>query len=118
MPTPEAERLFLESFTTTREHFRQSLDALKRGAPASRQYRLRHGATDKAGRILLADDTYDELLGKLADRAFANVSEGLRSNLVAFYGDVDSLPAGTNAERKPSAKIRRQLAVLESVKTP
>jgi hypothetical protein len=28
VPTPEAERLFLESFTSTREHFRQTPDAL------------------------------------------------------------------------------------------
>ena len=59
----------------------------------------------------------DELLGRLADRAFANVSETLRSNLVAYYGDVDSRPAGTDAERRRSAKVRQQLAGLKSVKT-
>ncbi len=36
----------------------------------------------KRGEYALADDTYDELLGKLAHRGFANVPENLRSNLV------------------------------------
>jgi hypothetical protein len=62
------------------------------------------------GGYALADDTYDQLLERLADRAFANVSETLRSNLVSYYGDVDSLPAGTDAERRRSAKVRQQLA--------
>src|SRR4029077_20518384 len=31
VPTPEAERLFLEKLTTTRQHFGQSLDALRAG---------------------------------------------------------------------------------------
>ena len=52
VPTPEAERLFLESFTSTREHFKQSLDALSAGAPESGQHRLRHRQADQARRIL------------------------------------------------------------------
>ena len=81
VPTPEAERLFLESFTSTREHFRQSLDARERGASRSAQHRLRHGQPTTRGEYSLADETYDdELLGKLADRAFASVSENSRSN--------------------------------------
>jgi Zinc dependent phospholipase C len=118
VPTPEAERLFLESFTTTREHFRQSLDAVSAGHLDLRNTDFDTGQPTRRGEYALADDTYDELLGKLADRAFANVSENLRANLVGYYGDVDSLPTGTDAERKRSAKIRQQLAALESAKTP
>jgi hypothetical protein len=67
------------------------------------------GQPTKRGEYSLADDTYDELLGKLADRGFTNVSPNLRSNLVAYYGDVDSLPARTDAQRKRSTKIRQWL---------
>jgi Zinc dependent phospholipase C len=118
VPTPEAERLFLESFTTTKEHFRQSLDALSAGHLQLVNTDFDTGQPAKRGEYALADDTYDELLGKLADHAFANVSESLRSNLVAYYGDVDALPSATEAERTRSARIRQQLAGLESVKTP
>ena len=55
-----------------------------------------------------------ELLGKLADRAFANVSEALRSDLVAYYGDLDSLPVGTAAEQKRATRIRQQFARLDA----
>lgn len=118
VPTPEAERLFLESFTTTKEHFRQSLDALNAGHLQLVNTDFDTGQPAKRGEYALADDTYDELLRKLADHAFANVSESLRSNLVAHYGDVNALPSATEAERKRSTRIRQQLAVLESVTTP
>jgi hypothetical protein len=68
--------------------------------------------------VRTGDDTYDELLGKLADRAFADVPKNLRSHLVAYYGDVDSLPDGTDAQRKQSARIRKQLGLLDAVKRP
>ena len=114
VPTPEAERLFLESFTAARRHFRQSLDAVKTGQLHLPNTDFDTGQPTSRGEYSLADDTYDELLGKLADRAFADVTEGLRSNLVAHYGDVELLPARTDAERKSSARIRRNLAALAS----
>lgn len=115
VPTREAERLFLESFTSTRQRFRQSLDALSAAHLHLVNSDFDTGEPTMRGEYSLADDTYDELLGKLADRAFVNVQEDLRSNLVAYYGDVDSLPSGTAAERKRSSKIRQELAQLEMV---
>jgi hypothetical protein len=76
------------------------------------------GQPAKRGEYSLADDTYDELLGKLAVHAFAHMSESLRSNLASYYGDVDALPSGTEAERKGSARIRQQLALLDTVSSP
>jgi hypothetical protein len=118
VPTPEAERLFLESFTTTREHFKQSLDALRAAHLRLSNTDFDTGQPTKRGEYSLADETYDELLGKLADHAFANISASLRSNLAAYYGDVDALPTGTEAQRKRSAKIREALALLSATKTP
>ena len=116
VPTPEAERLFLESFASTRERFRQSLLALSAARLHLVNTDFDTGEPTKRGEYALADDTYDELLGKLADRAFANVPKNLRSHLVAFYGDVDTLPAGTDAQRKQAARVRQQLARLDAVK--
>jgi hypothetical protein len=114
VPTPEAERLFLASFTTTRERFRQSLDALKAGRLQLVNTDFDTGQPAAQGEYSLADDTYDELLGRLADHAFANASEALRSNIAAYYGDVDSLPAGTEVERKRVARIRRHFTQLNA----
>jgi len=105
VPTPEAERLFLDSFTSTREHFKQSLDALKSSRLNLANTDFDTGKRTKRGEYSMADETYDELLGKLADHKFAGVSEHLRSNLADYYGDVNRLPE----------KIRDQLAQLDAV---
>jgi len=112
VPTPESERQFLASFTTTRERFQQSLLALKAGHLHLVNTDFDTGQPAALGEYALADETYDQLLGKLGEHSFANVSDALRSNLVAYYGDVESLPAGTDAERKRTVRIRRHFAVL------
>jgi Zinc dependent phospholipase C len=119
VPTPEAERLFLASFTATRERFKQSLDALKAKRLHLPNTDFDTGQPTKRGEYPLADDTYDELLATLAKRRFAGIPLQLRSNLLAFYGDASTLPADTEAERRRSAKIRLQLVALrEAVYKP
>jgi hypothetical protein len=110
VPTPEAERLFLESFTSTRERFRESLEALRAGHLHLPNTDFDTGQLAARGEYPLADETYDELLGKLADQKAPAVPDDLKSHLVAYYGNVDSLPAGTEAERKQMTKIRTGLS--------
>jgi hypothetical protein len=105
VPTPEAERLFLASFVSTREHFKESLDALKEVRLNLANTDFDTGKPTKRGEYSMADETYDDLLGKLAQRKFAGVTASLRANLAAFYGDVDGLPP----------TIREQLAQLDAV---
>jgi hypothetical protein len=38
-------------------------------------------------------------------------------NVVAYYGDVETPRASTDAERKRLAKVREQLATLDAMKT-
>jgi hypothetical protein len=105
VPTIEAERLFLASFTSTREHFKQSLDALNAGQLTLANTDFDTGKATRRGEYSMADEAYDELLDKLAHHKFAGVSESLRSNLAGYYGDVNSLPA----------KIHEQLVQLDAV---
>jgi len=93
VPTAEAERLFLESFISTREHFRQSLDALQTGRLRLPNTDFDTGLPTRRGEYVLADATYDELLGKLADRGFADMPRGLSANIVAYYRSAD-IPSG------------------------
>jgi zinc dependent phospholipase C len=118
VPTPEAERLFLTSFTATRERFKQSLDAVSAANLHLVNTDFDTGKPTALGEYALADETYDDLLGKLADHKFANVSADLQKNLVAHYGDVHLLPAGTDAERERSLKIRLRLGLLWAVQRP
>ena len=114
VPTPEAERLFLASFTSTRERFKQSLDGVKAAHLDLPNTDFDTGLPTTRGEYALADDTYDELLGKLAARGFADLTEDLRSNLVTYYADIDALPAGSDPKR--SSTIRQELAALRSGK--
>jgi hypothetical protein len=115
VPTPEAERLFLESFTNARERFRESLDA-SRGV----QWHLPNtdfdtGLATHRGEYSLADATYDELLDKLAHRSFADLSPELAANIVGYYGAADPLPGDISDEQKRSMKIRGQLSSLKDL---
>jgi hypothetical protein len=115
VPTPEAERLFLESFTNARERFRESLDA-SRGV----QWHLPNtdfdtGLPTHRGEYSLADATYDELLDKLAHRSFADLSPELAANIVGYYGAADPLPGDISDEQKRSMKIRGQLSSLKDL---
>jgi hypothetical protein len=113
VPTPEAERLFLESFTSTREHFRQSLDALRGGSARLPNTDFDTGRPTARGEYSLADATYDELLDKLADRGFADLPPDLSANIVAYYGAADPSPVATPDQQKRSTKTRLQVVLLK-----
>src|SRR3984893_819449 len=100
VPTAEAERLFLESFTSTTERFRQSLDALRAGRLRLPNTDFDTGQLTTRGEYSLADVTYDQLLDKLAGRRFADVPAALSANMVAYYGAADPLPGATADQQK------------------
>ena len=77
----------------TREHFRESLDALQAGRLRLPNTDFDTGLPTRRGEYSLADATYDELLGKLADRGFADMPRGLSANIVAYYRSAD-IPSG------------------------
>jgi Zinc dependent phospholipase C len=90
VPTPEAERLFLDSFVSTRQRFRRSLESVRSGQLNLPNLNLDTGQVTMRGEYGLADETYGELLDKLAEREYADVPAALGANIVAFYGATDS----------------------------
>jgi zinc dependent phospholipase C len=100
-PTPEAERLFTASLRDTRARFRAALDDAARGRLDLRNTDFDTGRASRGGEYALADETYAELLHRLADRHFAAASTALRRNIVAFYAAAP--------ERSVSKKVRRHL---------
>ncbi len=92
VPTAEAERLFLESFASARQHYGHSLATLRAGTLDLPNTNFDTGLPTRRGAYTLADDTYDELLGKVADRAFDGVTPELRANLIAYYGAATVAP--------------------------
>jgi hypothetical protein len=114
-PTPEAEALFLESLRDTRERFRRSLDAVGAGRLDLVNTDFDTGKPTAHGEYPLADETWAELLHRLAKRRFAGVPDAMRRNLVAFYAaPLDR--AATKKEQKRLPRIRRELTMLASTK--
>jgi hypothetical protein len=88
VPTPEAEQLFLESFERTKQRYAQELNALKGGRPQFANINLDLGRAAPKGDYPLADETYDELIKKLAEHK-QTVPAALTADLARHYGTAD-----------------------------
>jgi hypothetical protein len=108
--------MFLESFQQARDRFHQALDALKAGRLNLANTDFDTGKPAARGEYQLADDTYAELVDKLAKRGFAGVSEPLRTNITRFYA-LKPLPNESKKDRKRDARLRQALAGLSAAPT-
>jgi hypothetical protein len=115
-PTPEAEALFLESLRDTRERYRRGLDAVAAGRMALPNTDFDTGKPSAHGEYSLADETYAELLHRLAKRKFAGVPAEMRRNLLAFYAKPNQ--TADRRERKRLERVRNELAVLKASPQP
>jgi hypothetical protein len=76
--TAETERMFLDSYTASREEYRRLLRALRTGRLALTDMDLDTGKRPVRGVNELADETYADLLSKLQRGNFAGASPELR----------------------------------------
>jgi hypothetical protein len=94
VPTPAAERLFVQSFDDTLVEYRKLITEVKQNNLHLVDRNFDIGLPTRFGQYRMADATYEKLLEKLAGSsdknssgklALDNVSEGLRDNILAFY---------------------------------
>ena len=111
-PSPETEKLYLESVKETIATYRAFLVELRMG----RELNLKDadydtGAATKLNEYGLADKTYSKLLRQLAKDHFACVTPELRENILRFYSDspTPNETANDRKERKRSAEALKQL---------
>jgi hypothetical protein len=116
-PTPEAEKLFVESFKDTRVRYRAALDAVARGRLDLPNTDFDTGKPSRQGEYALADETYAELLHRLADKEFAGAPVSLRKNIVAFYAAAPDRIASRKV-RKHVEEVRKDLADLKAATPP
>jgi hypothetical protein len=89
VPTHAAEELFLASFARTKERYAQELGELRAGRPSLSNTNFDVGQPLPRGRYSLEDETYDELVEKLADRKDGATPAALRSDLIKHFGATD-----------------------------
>jgi len=111
-PTPREEQLFLKSLERTDQEYRavlseagnQHLNLLNKDFDTGRQTR--------AGEYVLTDKTYARLLDELAKRHFARLTPDLRTDILAFYSDLNA-PIATKHDRR---QWERTMAELDQLK--
>jgi len=111
--TQETEKLFMQSFDSTVDTYRQSLGKVGTGSLKLQNKDLDTGRLTNAAEYRLADNAYAQMLDKLASKKFENVTPELRENILAFYGDTNAHIATKNNKGKWS-KTLRELADLRS----
>ena len=114
-PNAEAERLFIDSFKTSRDRYRAQLAAVRDNRLDLRNTDFDTGQSTRRGEYPLADDTYAELLERLSSHQAVAVPAALRADIMRFYGNVESTAAVRNKkERKTLEKIQKELAQLRA----
>jgi hypothetical protein len=111
-PTPQTEAMFEESFNATMDLYRNLLSEEGWGSLKLPNNNFDVGAPTPAGKYRMNDDAHAELLDKLAQKNFAEVSTELRAELLNFFVD----PAGPNATKRNAklwSKVEADLQLLK-----
>jgi hypothetical protein len=101
----------MESFNVTVERYRSLLGAEKSRQTQPADVNLDVGKPTTAGMYKSADETYAELVDRLAKDGFAGVSQDLRNDILSFYKDEAAATSREDNEDK-RAKLRHQLETL------
>lgn len=111
-PTPEAEKLFYHSFNTTVENYKMLIKQLRQQDQLKlANMQLDTGKPSKPGDYKLTDETYAELLHKLAKYDFKQTSSALRHDILQFY---QSRNAMKEVEQEDRAKLKEDLKKLQA----
>lgn len=109
-PTPEAEKLFVQSFDSTLVHYHTSIAQLHHGGIPLPNRTLDTGFKTVYGEYTIADENYGEFLLMLNKSKFENVSADIKNNLLSFYA-----VAKTSLNKKDSRKWEEISAALNTL---
>jgi len=115
-PTPEAERMFIESFNATLTRYRGLLRQARTGRLNLQNKDFDTGQPTRAGEYKLADESYAKLLAMHSKKNFEEMTPELRQNILAFYGDLNA-PIATKKDREEWQKTLRALEKLKATPT-
>ena len=114
VPTPETEKMFRASFHDTMKEYEHLLTELREsGRVTLVNNNFDTGRVTGPGEYALADDTFAELIGRLAEKHFAGITPELRQTLLAYYSDPNS-PFSTKKKKKEWAKVVREVDELKA----
>jgi len=111
--TPETEKMYMASFNSTIDRYRELLSEQNAGRLKLPNDNLDVGTFTAAGQYKLTDAVYSQLLHKLQGH-YTEIPLELRSDILAFYHDL-GVPNATKAHASDWAKVLTELDHLQSV---
>jgi hypothetical protein len=112
-PPPEGERLFLESFNVTTEHYRESIRQARAGKLNLRNTNLDDGHLTQPGEYPYADRAYARLAQELADMPPAEVPPELRADVLRYFRD----PTRPITIKKHKSEWKKTVAAVAKLKS-
>ncbi len=112
-PTPQTEDLYIKSINTTTDDYGVMLTKLRAGKLALLDCDLDDGKITSAGEYSLADETYANLMAKLAAHNFDQTSARLRENILEFYS-LPALPIDARIDPAHQQALQANLSLLKS----
>jgi hypothetical protein len=113
-PTAETEKWFVESFAKTVTYYRALIDDARRSALSIGNRNFDTGSRTRAGKYPLADNTYAQLVERLAKESDkgSRLPAPLLSDIRAFYSD-PAAAIETKKHKKEWTKLTRSLERLK-----
>ena len=117
-PSAEVNALFTDSVRQANARFRTALMNVAAGRTEFRNVDFDTGIQSKHGEYALADDTYAELLDRLADDDELSVPAALSRNIAAFYGPSPVPSSASHQDRKHWKDTMKALAQITQQPVP
>jgi hypothetical protein len=112
IPSPQAEDLYIKSVDHTFDDYSRLLRQVRDGNLDLPDTDCDTGRKTAPAEYPLADKAYARLLDDLAQNDFATATPELRSNILAFFSDLNA-PYHTKKNRKQWARTQRELEQLK-----
>jgi hypothetical protein len=118
VPTAEAERLYRKSFAETSTRYKGEINEVaKRQSLTLPVTDLDTGEPTRSGEYRLADQTYGQLVDKLARNHFAGVTPDLQAQIVQFYANLNQ-PNARRRDPKLWQKTVQEVDELRAMRIP
>jgi hypothetical protein len=114
IPTKQTEDMYIKSVDATIENYAGLLREENKGKLDLPNRDCDTGGETRAGEYVLADETYVQLIDKLATKGPNSLSVALRNNLIEFYSD-SSAPIATKKKAKAWRKLQDELDTLKQL---
>jgi hypothetical protein len=112
IPSAQTEDMYIKSVDRTFDDYHKLLSQVRDGNHALPDTDCDTGRPTGAAEYPLADKTYAQLLDDLSQSNFSTLTPDLRSNILAFYSDLNA-PFHTKKNRKSWARTQQELEELK-----